>query len=82
MSITHLAPPALAAAVRDARSAVAAAGVMGVAGVSSRELGEAIQELAELESQVVALRLSLSAEADTRGVAGETADTGTDAWLA
>ena len=82
MSITHLAPPALAAAVRDARSAVASAGSMGVAGVSSRELGEAIAELAELESQVVALRLSLSAEADSRGVAGGTADTGTDAWLA
>ena len=82
MSITHLAPPALAAAVRDARSAVATAGSMGVAGVSSRELGEAIAELAELESQVVALRLSLSVEADSRGVADETADTGTDAWLA
>jgi hypothetical protein len=82
MSIAHLAPPALAAAVRDARSAVAAAGSMGVAGVSSREIGEAIAELVELESQVVALRLSLSAEADGRGVAEETADTGTDAWLA
>ena len=82
MSIAHLAPPALAAVVRDARSAVSAAGSMGVAGVSSRELGEAIAELAELESQVVALRLALSAEADSRGVAAETADTGTDAWLA
>jgi len=82
MSIAHLAPPALAAAVCDARSAVAAAASMGVAGVSSVELGEAIAELAELESQAVALRLSLSAEADSRGVADGTADTGTDAWLA
>ena len=82
MSITHLAPPALAAAVRDARAAVSAASSMGVAGVSSRELGEVIAELTELESQVVGLRLSLSAEADSRGVADETADTGTDAWLA
>jgi hypothetical protein len=82
MSITHLAPPAVAAAVRDARSAVAAAGAMGVAGVSSVELGEVIAEPAELESQVVALRLALSAEADGRGVASETAETGTDAWLA
>ena len=39
MSIAHLAPPALAAAVRDARSAMAAARAMGVAGVSSVELG-------------------------------------------
>ena len=82
MSIAHLAPPALVAAVRDARAAVRAAGSMGVAGVGSVELGEAIAELAELESQVLALRLSLSAEADERGVAAETADTGTDAWLA
>jgi hypothetical protein len=82
MSIAHLAPPAVAAAVRDARAAVRAAGSMGVAAVSNLELGEAIAELAELESQVVALRLSLSAEADQRGVAAETADTGTDAWLA
>jgi len=82
MSIAQLAPPALVAAVRDARSAVRAAGSMGVAAVSSVELGEAIAELSELESQVVALRLSLSAEADERGVAAETADTGTDAWLA
>ena len=82
MSIAHLAPPALVASVRDARAAVRAAGSMGVAGVGSVELGEAIAELAELESQVVALRLSLSAEADERGVAAETADTGTDAWLA
>jgi Domain of unknown function (DUF222) len=82
MSIAHLAPPAVLAAVRDARATVQAAGSRGVAGVSSGELGEAIAELVELESQVVALRLSLSAEADSRGVADETADTGTDAWLA
>ena len=82
MSITHLAPPDLGAVVRDARSAMAAAGSMGVAGVPSGALGEAIAELVELESQVVALRLSLSAEADLRGVADQTADTGTDAWLA
>jgi hypothetical protein len=82
MSITHLAPPALGAAVRDARTAVAAASSMGVAGVSNVELGEAVAELSELESQVVALRLSLSAEADERGVSELTADSGTDAWLA
>lgn len=82
MSITHLAPPAITAAVRDARAAVQAAGARGVAGVSSVELGEAIAQLVELESQVVALRLALSAEADNRGVAHDTADTGTDAWLA
>ena len=82
MSIAQLAPPAILAAVRDGRAAVQAAGSRGAAGVSNVELGEAIAELVELESQVVALRLALSAEADARGVANETADTGTDAWLA
>jgi Domain of unknown function (DUF222) len=82
MSIAHLAPPAILAAVRDARAAVQAAGARGPAVVSNVELGEAIAELVELESQVVALRLALSAEADGRGVSDETADTGTDAWLA
>ncbi|HEX5861946.1 MAG TPA: DUF222 domain-containing protein [Nocardioides sp.] len=82
MSITQLAPPAVLAAVRDARAAVRVAGARGAAGISNAELGEAIGELAELESQVVALRLALSAEADGRGVAEETADTGTDVWLA
>jgi hypothetical protein len=82
MSISQLAPPAVLAAVRDARAAVRTAGARGAAGVSNVELGEAIAELTELESQVVALRLALSAEADSRGVADDTADTGTDAWLA
>jgi hypothetical protein len=69
-------------AVAAAREAVTSAGRVPVSVVSTDELGETISELAALESQVVALRMSLSAEADARGVAGQTGDTGTDAWLA
>jgi hypothetical protein len=50
--------------------------------VDDDALGEVISGLAALESRAVALRLALSAEADRRRVAEQTADTGTDAWLA
>jgi hypothetical protein len=45
-------------------------------------LGEVVAGLARLESRATALRLRLSAEADRRRVAEQTAETGTDAWLA
>jgi len=45
-------------------------------------LGEAIAGLAVVESRAASLRLALSAEADRRGVAEATAETGTDAWVA
>ena len=35
-----------------------------------------------MESRAAALRLALSAEADRRRVAEQTAETGTDAWVA
>jgi Domain of unknown function (DUF222) len=38
--------------------------------------------LARIESSAAALRMALSAEADRRRVAEQTAETGTDAWLA
>jgi hypothetical protein len=45
-------------------------------------LGSVVAELARVESRAAALRLSLSAVADRRRVAEQTAETGTDAWLA
>ena len=50
--------------------------------LEERDLGEAVAELARVESRAAALRLALSAEADRRSVAEQTAETGTDAWLA
>jgi hypothetical protein len=82
MSIQQLRPPVLAGAVAAAQDRVREAAAVSAGSVSTSELGAAIAALSELESQVVALRLSLSAEADERGVSELTADTGTDAWLA
>jgi hypothetical protein len=45
-------------------------------------LAEAVGGVARVESRAAALRLALSAEADRRGVAEASAETGTDAWVA
>jgi hypothetical protein len=82
MSIQQLRPPAVAGAVAAAQDRVREAAAVSAGSVSTSELGAAIAALSELESQVVALRYALSAEADERGVSELTADTGTDAWLA
>ena len=82
MTIQQLRPPVVTGAVAAAQERVREAATVSARSVSTSELGEAIAALAELESQVVALRLSLSAEADERGVAAESAESGTDAWLA
>ena len=74
--------PVVAGAVAAARGQVEAAAAVPAGSVSTAELGESIAGLTALESQAAALRLALSAEADSRRVAEETAATGTDAWLA
>ena len=78
MSIRQLRPPVVAGAVAAARDRVSEAAAVPSGSVPTSELGEAIGALSELESQVVALRYALSAEADERGVSELTADTGTD----
>ncbi|HET7067506.1 MAG TPA: hypothetical protein VFI21_07875, partial [Nocardioides sp.] len=50
--------------------------------LDDQALGGVVAELARIESRTVALRLAVSAEADRRQVAQQTAETGTDAWLA
>jgi len=62
-------------------------GLSAAAGVPLRSLdeaglGDAVSLLARIESRAAALRLEVSAEADRRRVAEQTAETGTDAWLA
>ena len=74
--------PQLAGRIAAARGAVEAAAVVPTEQLDRFELGEAVAELAALESQVAALKLSMLAEADARRVAEESADTGTDAWAA
>ncbi len=68
--------------VAEAAERLDLAGQAGVEAVDDDALGAVVAELARVESRAVALRLALSAEADRRRVAEETAETGTDAWLA
>jgi len=78
-------PPALAELVAEAAGCLARAGeaaAEGLAGLTGEALGGVVAELARVESRAAALRLEASAEADRRRVAEETAETGTDAWLA
>lgn len=83
MTVAHLPRyEAVAGALTQARASVAAAAQVPAHRLSSAELTEAIEVVAALESAVQGLRLGLSAEADSRNIASESADTGTDAWLA
>jgi hypothetical protein len=68
--------------VEEATESLALASAVPVESLDDQALGRAIAGLAGIESRATALRLALSAEADRRRVAEETADTGTDAWLA
>lgn len=68
--------------VGAARAAVVAGAGLDARGWGEDRLGEAVAELAALESQVVSWRLALAAEAERRRVAEGSAETGTDAWLA
>jgi hypothetical protein len=85
-SALSAAEPAVEPSTRDllARAAecLVQAGLVPVEAMGDEALGDAVSQLARVESQAAALRLTLSGEADRRRVADETADTGTDAWLA
>ena len=82
VTVTQLQSPDQAAAcVARARRTVAEGQAVAPSTMSAHELGEAVAELAGLESQVAAWRLALVAEADRRRVADESADTDTTAWL-
>ena len=72
----------LGSLVSEAGECLARAGLTPVESVDSDALGETVSKLARVESRAAALRLALSAEADRRRVADQTAETGTDAWLA
>ncbi|CAB4703209.1 MAG: DUF222 domain-containing protein [Actinobacteria bacterium] len=82
MSVHALPTPTLSPAVVQARACLDEARAVEVAGVDEGELPFAIGELAALESQAAALRLTLSAEAERRRLAVRSGATGTDAWAA
>jgi hypothetical protein len=68
--------------VARAAGCLARAAEAPVHGLANEALASVISEVARVESRAAALRLHLSAEADRRRVTEETAETGTDAWLA
>jgi len=82
MPVPPVVEPCVGDLVAEAATCLARVRATEVASVRDEALGEVISGLAGLESRAAALRLALSAEADRRRVAEQTADTGTDAWLA
>ncbi len=89
MAIAPLEHPPLVAVERclpsliaEAAACVEEAGRTATESLVDEALGGVISALAVLESRATALRLSLSSEADRRRVAEQTAETGTDAWVA
>ena len=82
MSVQQLRPPVVTGWVEVASESVTAAAAVPKAAVADAELAESLTKVAVLESQVVALKCEILAEADRRKVAGQTGDTGTDAWAA
>ena len=82
MTVTQLRPSVFPGEVAAARAAVAAAAGVPVGSLQGGELGEALVGLAGLESQVVALKLAVLAEADRRRVAAAAGAADTGAWAA
>ncbi|HEX4471359.1 MAG TPA: DUF222 domain-containing protein [Nocardioides sp.] len=74
--------PGLGELLAEGVACLDGAGRVDWAQVDDTALAQAVTDLAGVESRAVALRLSLSAEADRRQVARATAETGTDAWVA
>ena len=74
--------PDLLAEVVGAGESLARARRAPMGSLDDDSLGEVVAALAGIESRAAALRMRLSAEADRRRVAEQTAETGTDAWLA
>lgn len=82
MTVTALRPPVITGAVAQARHLVTEGSAVPAGSVSDDEIAGGIAELAALESQVAAWRLSLVAEAERRELAAKEAATGTAAWAA
>src|SRR3954469_18331471 len=82
MTVQPIRPPALAGCVATARASLRSAAATPTAALSVDELTDGISAVANLESQVAALKLALLAEADSRRLAKHLGATGTDAWAA
>lgn len=74
--------PCLAGLLSEVTDRLVAAAGVPVGSLDDAGLAVAVADLARVESRAQALRMALAAEADRRRVAEQTAETGTDAWLA
>src|ERR1700754_883225 len=77
-----VAQPCLAELVARVEECLATAASIPTEGLDDEGLGAAVAALARIESRAASLRMGLSAEADRRRVAEQTAETGADAWVA
>ncbi len=68
--------------IARAERCLSRAGEAPLEALSQEALAEAVWAVARLESRAASVRLALSAEAGRRRVAEQTAETGTDAWVA
>jgi hypothetical protein len=83
MSIQQLHPEGrFVDAIATAGRAVSAARGFPVTALGTDQLADGISQVAELEAQLGAMRMSLMAEADKRSLARSLGATGTDAWVA
>jgi hypothetical protein len=74
--------PEMGELVARAAACLARAGEVTCESIDDEALAGAVAALARVESRAISLRLGLSAEADRRRVAEQTAETGTDVWVA
>src|SRR4051794_37217909 len=82
MTVQPIRPPAFAGCVVSARTSLRSAAAIPASVLSVDELTDGISAVANLESQVAALKLALLAEADSRRLAKSLGATGTEAWAA
>ena len=82
LPVPDVVPVSLGEHLAAATESLAGAGAWPVELADDAALADAVAALARIESRAVSLRLALAGEAESRRLAEQTAETGTDAWLA
>lgn len=82
MSMAVLPAPTVLPALTDARAALHSAAAVAWDRVPGEDLTAALEQVAALESQAAALKMTVLAQAERRRMSDRVAATGTDAWAA
>lgn len=82
MTVRQLRAPVIAGWIASARGSIECAAEVPAGSLDRFEVSEALAELAALESQVAALKLTMLAEAERRRLGEDGGDSGTEAWAA